>query len=81
MLFSVMEIALLLLRQRHFKLMLWFIPTVFRKDKCGVMLNVIIRTFDIRIFWGHTVVPMGRIKGRQPSTRFPDLLLYGISVK
>ena len=24
---------------------------------------------------------MGRIKGRQPSTRFPDLLLYGISVE
>ena len=24
---------------------------------------------------------MGRIKGRQPSTRFPNLLLYEISVK
>ena len=33
------------------------------------------------ILWGHTVVSMGRIRGRQPSTRFPDLLLYGISVK
>ena len=66
---------------RPFKLMLWFIPMVFRKDKYGVMLNVFIRTFDIRIFWGRTFVPMGRIKGRQPSTRFPDLLLYEISVK
>ena len=45
------------------------------------MLNVIIRTFDIRILFGHTVVPMSRIKGRQPSTRFPNLLLYEISVK
>ena len=57
------------------------IPMIFRKDKCGVMLNVIIRSCDIRILWGRTVVPMGRIKGRQPSTRFPDLLLYRISVK
>ena len=71
-----MKIPLLSIRQ-----MLWFIPMVFRKDKCGVMLNVIIRTFDIRILWGRTVVPMGRIQGRQPSTCFPDLLLYGISVK
>ena len=55
--------------------MLHFILMVFRKDKCGIMLKVIIRTFDIRILWGRTVVPMGRIKGRQPSTRFPDLLL------
>ena len=61
--------------------MLWFIPMVFRKDKCAVMLNVIIRTFDIPTVWGRTVVPMGRIKGRQPSTSFPDLLLYEISVK
>ena len=76
-----MKIPLLLLGQSHFKLMLWFIPMVFRKDKCGVMLNVIIRTFDIRILWGRTVVPMGRIKERQPSTRFPDLVLYEISVK
>ena len=45
------------------------------------MLNVIIRTFDIRILFVHTVVPMGQIKGRQPSTRFPNLLLYEISVK
>ena len=45
------------------------------------MLNVIIRTFDIRILFGHTAVPMGRIKGRQPSTRFPNLLLHEISVK
>ena len=43
------------------------------------MLNVIIRNFDIRILFGHTVV--GRIKGRQPSTRFPNVLLYEISVK
>ena len=80
MLFSD-ENTIISLWQSHFKLMLWFIPMVFRKDKCGVMLNVIIRTCDIRILWGRTVVPMGRIKGRQPSTRFPDLLLYGISVK
>ena len=26
-------------------------------------------------------MPMGRIKGRQSSTRFPDLLLYEISLK
>ena len=51
------------------------------KGQIGVMLNVIIHTFDMRIVWGRTVVPMGRIKWRQPSTRFPDLLLYGISVK
>ena len=54
---------------------------VFRKDNCGIMLNVIILTFDIRILWGRTVVPLGRIKWRQPSTRFPDMLLYDISVK
>ena len=45
------------------------------------MLNVIIPAFDIRILFGHTVVPMCRIKGRQPSTRFPNLLLYEVSVK
>ena len=44
------------------------------------MLNVIIRTFDIRLLWGHTVVPMGRIKGIGPSSRFPNLLLYESSV-
>ena len=38
-------------------------------------------TFDILILRGRTVVPMGRIKGKQPSTRFPHLLLYGTSVK
>ena len=51
------------------------------KGQMCVMLNVIIRTFDIRILRGRTVVPLVRIKGRQPSTRFPDLLLYGTSVK
>ena len=74
------ENTIIIALAKHFKLMLWFIPMVFRKDKCGVMLNVIIRTFGIRILWGYTVVPMGRIKGRQPRTRFPDLLLYVISV-
>ena len=76
-----MKIPLLSHWQSHFKLMLWFIPMGFRKDKCGVMLNVIIRYFDIPIVWGRTVVRMGRIKGIQPSTGFPDLLLYEISVK
>ena len=33
------------------------------KGLCGIILNVIIRTFDIRILWGRTVVSMGRIKG------------------
>ena len=45
------------------------------------MLSFTIRTFDIRILSGCTVVPMGRIKERQPCTRFPDLVLYEISVK
>ena len=52
-------------------------------DKCGIILKVIILTFDIGILWGRKVVPMGRIKGRQPSTHFQDYLLhvYAISVK
>ena len=37
--------------------------------------------FYIRLVWGRKDVPMGCIKGGQPSTRFPDLLLYEISVK
>ena len=53
-----MKTPLLSLRQSHFQLILWFIPMVFRKDKCGVMLNVIIRSFDIRVLWGRTVVSM-----------------------
>ena len=40
--------------------MLQFIRMVFRKDKCGIMLKVISRTFDIRISWGLTLVPIGR---------------------
>ena len=75
------ENTIIIASAKPFQMNALVIPMVFRKDKCGVMINVIIRTFDIRILWGHTVVPMGRIKVRQPSTRFPDLLLYGISVK
>ena len=45
-------------------LMLLFTPIVFRRDKCGIMLKVIILTFDIPILWGRKVVPMGQIKGR-----------------
>ena len=37
-----------------------FILMVFRKDKCGIMLKVISRSFDIRISWGLTLVPIGR---------------------
>ena len=40
--------------------MLQFILMVFRKDKYGIMLKVISRTFDIRISWGLTLVPFGR---------------------
>ena len=40
--------------------MLQFILMVFREDKCGIMLKVISRTFDIRISWGLTLVPIGR---------------------
>ena len=52
--------------------MLLVIPTLFRRDKCGIMLKVIILTFHIGILWVRKIVPMGRIKGRQPSTLFPD---------
>ena len=40
--------------------MLQFILMVFRKDKCCIMFKVISRTFDIRISWGPTLVPIGR---------------------
>ena len=33
------------------------------KGQIGIMLKVISRTFDIRILWGHTLVPIGRKKG------------------
>ena len=52
--FSVMKIPLLSLGQSYFILMLRFIPMVFRKDKCGVMINVIIRPFDIQILKGRS---------------------------
>ena len=43
--------------------MLKFIPMVFRIDKCGVMLNVIICTLLILVLGGRKVVPIGQLKG------------------
>ena len=80
MLFSD-ENTIIIASAKSFQINALVYSMVFRKDKGVVMLNLIIRTFVIRILWGRTVVLMVRIKGRQPSTRFPDLLLYGISVK
>ena len=37
---------------------------VFRKDKWGVILKVINRSFQIRVLCGHKVAPLGQIKGR-----------------
>ena len=54
-----------------------FNTIVFRKDKCGIILKVIIRTFKIRVVWGLTMVPIGPKKGRY----FPDLLQCKICVK
>ena len=41
-----------------------FNTIVFRKDKWGIILKVIIRTSKIRVLWGLKVVPIGRNKGR-----------------
>ena len=41
-----------------------FNTTFFRKDKCGIILKVIIRTFIIRVLWGFKVVHIGRKRGR-----------------
>ena len=40
-----------------------FNTIVFRKDKWGIILKVIICTFKFRVLWGRKVVPMCRIKG------------------
>ena len=36
----------------------------FQKDKCGIVLKVIIRTFQIRVLWGQKVGHKVRIIGR-----------------
>ena len=41
-----------------------FNTTFFRKDKWGIILKVIIRTFKIRVLWGFKVVPIGPKRGR-----------------
>ena len=41
-----------------------FNTIVFRKDKWGIILKVIICTLKIRVLWGRKVVPMCRIRGR-----------------
>ena len=41
-----------------------FNTIVFRKDKWGIILKVIICTSKIRVLWGLKVVPIGRNKGR-----------------
>ena len=41
-----------------------FNTTFFRKDKWGIILKVIIRTFKIRVLWDFKVVPIGRKMGR-----------------
>ena len=40
-----------------------FNTIVFRKDKSGIILKIIIRTSKIRVLWGLKVVPFGRNKG------------------
>ena len=41
-----------------------FNTIVFRKDKWGIILKIIICTLKIRVLWGRRVVPMCRIRGR-----------------
>ena len=41
-----------------------FNTIVFRKDKWGIILKVIIRTSKIQVMWDLKVVPIGRNKGR-----------------
>ena len=46
------------------RLVLKFNTTFFRKDKWGIILKEIIRTFKIRVLWGFKVGPISRKRGR-----------------
>ena len=54
-----MKLPYLTLGQNHLKCSSLF-PRSSEKDKCGIILKVIIRMFDFRLLWGLKLVPIGR---------------------
>ena len=54
-----MKLPYLTLGQNHLKYSSLF-PLSSEKDKCGIMLKVIICMFDFQLSWGLKLVPIGR---------------------
>ena len=52
---------------------------VFRIDKYGIILKVVIRTLPVQVLFGRNMAPMGQIKGDNSSPILKiDLLSYEI---
>ena len=51
---------------------------IFRKDKFGISLKIIISTLQIRVLWGRKPGPKGKLKGDNSEPILVILMTAGI---